>query len=82
MSTLPWGRKWQPTPVFPPGGSHGQRSLADYSHGVAKSQTRLATHTHTGTLSVQAFPCDGSDDDFFPTLCQCKRETHSLETLF
>ena len=25
-----WRRKWQPTPVFLPGKSHGQRSLADY----------------------------------------------------
>ena len=24
-------RAWQPTPVFLPGDSHGQRSLADYS---------------------------------------------------
>ena len=28
---IPWRRKWQPTPVFLPGKSHGQRSLADYS---------------------------------------------------
>ena len=28
---LPWRRKWQPTPVFPPGESHGQRTLAGYS---------------------------------------------------
>ena len=27
----PWSRKWQPTPVFWPGQSHEQRSLADYS---------------------------------------------------
>ena len=26
-----WGRAWQPTPVFLPGESHGQRSLAGYS---------------------------------------------------
>ena len=26
-----WRRKWQPTPVFFPGKSHGQRSLAGYS---------------------------------------------------
>ena len=26
----PWRRKWQPTPVFLPGKSHGQRSLAGY----------------------------------------------------
>ena len=25
---IPWGRKWQSTPVFLPGKSHGQRSLA------------------------------------------------------
>ena len=28
---LPWTRKWQPNPVFLPGKSHGQRSLAGYS---------------------------------------------------
>ena len=26
-----WQRKWQPTPVFLPGKSHGQRSLAGYN---------------------------------------------------
>ena len=26
-----WRREWQPTPVFWPGESHGQRSLAGYS---------------------------------------------------
>ena len=28
---IPWRRKWQPTPVFLPGESHGERSLAGYS---------------------------------------------------
>ena len=28
---FPWRRKWQPTPGFFPGKSHGQRSLAGYS---------------------------------------------------
>jgi len=28
---LPWGRKWQPTPVFLLGKSHGQSYLVDYS---------------------------------------------------
>ena len=27
---IPWRRKWQPTPVFLPGKSHGQRSQAGY----------------------------------------------------
>ena len=38
---IPWRRAWQPTPVFLPGESHGQRSLAGCMvHGVTKSQTR------------------------------------------
>ena len=28
---IPWSRKWQPTPVFLPGKSHGRRSPAGYS---------------------------------------------------
>ena len=28
---IPWIRKWQPTPVFLPGESHGQRTLVSYS---------------------------------------------------
>ena len=28
---IPWRRTWWPTPVFLPGESHGQRSLAGYS---------------------------------------------------
>ena len=36
-----WRRKWQPTPVFLPGESHGRRSLVGWVHGVAQSLTRL-----------------------------------------
>ena len=37
---IPWSRKWQPTPVFLPGESHGQRSLAGYTvHGPKESDT-------------------------------------------
>ena len=36
-------RKWQPTPVFSPGKSHGQRSMAGYSPWGLKSWTQLAT---------------------------------------
>ena len=39
VGKIPWSRKWQPTPVFLPGKSHGQRSLADYSPGDHESQT-------------------------------------------
>ena len=31
VGKIPWRRKRQPTPVFLPGESHGQRSLAGYS---------------------------------------------------
>ena len=31
VGKIPWRRKWQPTPVFMPGESHGQRSLVGYS---------------------------------------------------
>ena len=31
VGKVPWRRQWQPTPVFLPGESQGQRSLAGYS---------------------------------------------------
>ena len=31
VGKISWRRKWQPTPVFPPEESHGQRSLVGYS---------------------------------------------------
>ena len=31
VGMIPWRRKWQLTPVFLPGESHGLRSLVDYS---------------------------------------------------
>ena len=31
VGKIPWRRKWQPTPIFMPGESHGQRSLMGYS---------------------------------------------------
>ena len=37
----PWRRRWQPTPVFLPRKSHGQRSLAGYSPWGHKSRIRL-----------------------------------------
>ena len=36
VGKIPWRRKWQPTPGFLPGESHGQRSLAGYSAWVHK----------------------------------------------
>ena len=50
----PWRRTWQPTPVFFPGESHGQRSLAGYSPcGRKGSDTTewLTLHPHHETHS-------------------------------
>ena len=48
---MPWGRAWQPSPVFLPGESHGERSLAGCSlRGCKESDTTEATectHMHT-----------------------------------
>ena len=42
-----WGRKWQPTPVFLPGKSHGRRSLVGYSpRGHKESDTTERLHFH------------------------------------
>ena len=38
---IPWRRAWQPTLVFLPGESHGQRNLMGYSPRSAKSHTQL-----------------------------------------
>ena len=43
---IPWRRKWQPTPVFLPRKSHGQRSLVGYSPwGHKESDTTEHAHT-------------------------------------
>ena len=43
-STCLWRRKWQPTPVFLLGKSHGQRSLEGYSPWGCKSDLRDETN--------------------------------------
>ena len=37
---IPWRRAWQPTPIFLPGESHGQRSVAGYSPWDLKESNR------------------------------------------
>ena len=41
VSKIPWRRAWQPTPVFLPGKSHGQRSLVGYNPRSCKESTWL-----------------------------------------
>ena len=52
---LPWRRKWQPTPVFVPGESHGQRSLVGYSPwGCKESDTAKGSALVLAEASVPA----------------------------
>ena len=37
----PGERKWQPTPVFLPGESHGQRSLTGYSQSTGSQESDM-----------------------------------------
>ena len=41
---IPWRRKWQPTPGFLPGKSHGQRSLAVYIPWACKKKKKKVGH--------------------------------------
>ena len=47
---ISWRRKWQSTPVFLPGKSHGKRKLVayiPYGHKQSEITEELSTHTHT-----------------------------------
>ena len=51
----PWRREWQPTPVFLPGESHGQRSLVGYSpsgHKELDTTERLNNNRNACVLSL------------------------------
>ena len=58
---IPWRSKWQPTPVFLHGKSHGQRSLGDYNTWGLKESDRAERLTHTPhESSIYAVPHNGT----------------------
>ena len=66
VGKIPWRRKWQPTPVFLPGESHGQRSLAGYrpwgrkeSHNWATEHACMHTHESRG-IQLQEMETHGN----------------------
>ena len=65
---MPWRRVWQPTPVFLPGKSQGQKNLAGYSpwgHRVGSDwSNRARTHAHT---RQQAGHCNRTESKYRPT---------------
>ena len=60
---FPWRRKWQPTPVFLPGVSHGQRHLVGYSPWGCKeldTTERLSPHPQDNYFESQVPTFDTS----------------------
>ena len=58
VGKIPWRKTWQPTPVFSPGESHGQRSLEGYSPWDRKEtdRTKVTEHTpHTHTVPHECY---------------------------
>ena len=52
LGKIPWRRKWQPAPVFLPGKSHGQRSLAGYSPwGLKRVEHDLVNNSNSSYKS-------------------------------
>ena len=66
VGKIPWRIEWQPTLVFLPGESHGQKSLAGYSPWNSPGQ-----NTGVGSLSLLQgiFPTQGS----IPGLPHCRQ---------
>ena len=60
VRTIPWRRKWQLTPIFLPGESHGQRGLVGYSPWSCKeSDTTEATEHEQDSLLCGDWPVNG-----------------------
>ena len=58
VENVPWGRKWQPTPVFLPGESHGQRSLAGCSSwGRKKLDTIERPNNRPQIIGITGYYC-------------------------
>ena len=57
---IPWTRKWQPTPVFMPGKSHGQWSLVGYGpRGCKRIRHKLVTNNKNREVFPPSFPLSG-----------------------
>ena len=70
VGKIPWSREWQPTSVFLPGESHGQRSLAGYSPWDRKeSDTTEPLHfTSQVALVIKNLPASAGDVGSIPGL--------------
>ena len=66
VGKIPWRRKWQPIPVFLPGESHGQRSMAGYSPWGRKELD--TTEVTFGALGVSKLSSSYCPDPRLPHL--------------
>jgi len=57
VGNIPWRKKWQPTPGYLPGKSHGQRSLAGYGPWNRKRVRHDLATTTTKSLDVHLRCC-------------------------
>ena len=53
---MPWRREWQATPIFLPGGSHGQRSPAGYASWGGK-ELAMTEATEQNTAATRFSVC-------------------------
>ena len=78
LGKIAWRRKWQPTPVFLPGKSHGQRNLAGYSprggkrvgHELATKQQQKVLHASRAELRTV---------NWITRLCHCPRRGSGIK---
>ena len=57
VGKIPWRKAWQPTPVFLPGESHGQRSLVSQSCTQLKWLSMVEICIQTQTVRLQFCSC-------------------------
>ena len=68
---IPWRRAWQPTPVFLPGESHGQRSLVGYSPWDRKESNTTEQITLPLLTLVSHIEHDFVNNTAFRRRCFC-----------
>ena len=69
VGKIPWRRARQPTPVFLPGESHGQRSLVGYSPWVCKESDTTEATLHACTCGTEVLVLHNIKVDCSLSLC-------------
>ena len=77
VGKIPWRRAWQPTQVYLPGESQGQRYLVGTVHRVSKSQTQLEQLSTNKGQDRIALVCDAQ-----PTVCMTQISNKWHSTLY